>query len=129
MCLQAVDDDAPKKEGFGWKRFARRKGRLRRLFPGRGWAAPDEPYRIGKWHEAAETVLLAFRGKRYPSGFHIFRRKRDAERWFVLHNSEVRRVAFADAHTQGLQDTEPGRRTVVAQRMRILPRRAAEEPT
>jgi len=132
MCLSNVTDKAekPKAHGHGWKMFCRtRAGNLYGVLYGPCGATgynmrACNRYKPGTTHEAVIREL----GMRYPSGFHIYRRRVDAENAYGSSGKVVRRVRWSHQLALGVQRRREKGLCVVAKYMTILPEKGDAKP-
>jgi len=82
------------------------------------------PYETGRWYKAGDYILNENEQyMRYPTGFHTFLYKEDAEDWKDVQTStnfEVFKVEVSDIIASGCQYFSGRKEVVVSKRMRIL---------
>ena len=111
MCLDRLDPTIKRKSGKGYKVVSKRDGKYLSEFlhpDGRG-ASCKFKFPVGKWVTDKNTdiiVVFAGDGASYPSGFHIFKTKRAAERWglgfdFLPYRLVIIKVEYKDVVATG----------------------------
>ena len=120
MCLTILDDYEVKQD-YGWKVFWKKEGKLcADLFP-------HLPYPVNRWIKEKDYRALSGRREyirfpntsiRYPMGFHIFLKKKDARGWKNWWNERIRKVKFRKIVAKGWQR---GMKVIVAKEMLIIP--------
>ena len=109
MCLNVVSKKKPRETGFGWKVFGMLNGGLygdcftiAKVRPIDKWLK-EEDYRDAP---QKQTIGTGEYGVRYPAGFHIFKRKKDAKEWDFPRCTQIYKVEYRKAHAQGEQRIE-----------------------
>lgn len=109
MCLESngLDElkEPVKKIQYGYKVFDGVKGKY--YFPYEPLAGKHLVLR-GRWLHSSDIRIVTFswaggRHKTYPSGFHIFKYKKDALRWNCRNRGVVVRVRFRNLVATGYQ--------------------------
>jgi len=129
MCLDTVSKVKPRhKKGFGWKVFeVDSEGSLFPLYYLFGnttyhFTSPMRPIEIGKTYKNRRKVLIpiyrTYFLKSYSSGFHVFKRRRDAENYSSRKGyQKVCKVEYKNPTSYG---TQGGREVIIAQQMKVL---------
>ncbi len=112
MCLREVTSTTRdrKREGFGWKVFNIRDGKIYSECMSRKKAKKE-----GVWLKSQDNGKAL-----YPLGFHVFRTRKAARSWKNIDSavgSRVRKVRWRDFLAEGLQWGSPA---IVAKEMMIL---------
>ena len=105
MCLNTVSKRKPRETGFGWKMFDVRDGELYGEYYAPGMVRPiDKWLKEGDYKDPQGNMITFVPEPDYPAGWHIYKRKKDAENWAYLRLSVVvHKVEYRKAHTQGKQ--------------------------
>lgn len=125
MCLSTVDNTSGIEDGFGYKVF---------IVSVRGAMYPsvivtsEKALRMSRWLKAIQTPILANDLQYYMSGFHIFKRKKDAMKYLAGSGKDhvLARVAYRNVTSQGLQRIYGMKKSfydvpcVIASEMKIL---------
>ena len=121
MCLETVSKRKPKETGFGWKVFNERSdgGLYGNCY------IVDKVRPLDKWLNEGDYREHNPTGLDYPPGWHIFKKRRDAEEWPYSYGSKIHKVEYRKAHTKGTEATWPRRGlltgcVVVAKEIKIL---------
>lgn len=114
MCLQHITNKHKKDTGFGYKVFVKIKTKLYSEMFSIGTIRP-----INKWLKAKSKRIRTDFKENYESGFHIFKKRKDAVEWACLSNSEViRKIAYRKVIVSGIQSKAI---VIVAKEIKILP--------
>jgi len=120
MCLLKVVRpllDHEEQSGIGYKVFRKSlQGRLISLLREFGTVRQE-----GVWLKSSDETIRSIRGDLYPSGFHIYKKREDAEKLAkkaIRIENVIRKVSYRKAHTLGL-DVRNSAETVIAKEMLI----------
>ena len=123
MCLDTITAKNRNLSGTGWKVFTCIYNGY--STPCYGWGI----HASGKWIENFKSKIYYNKigALNYPSGFHIFKKKSDAE-WFLIWlyrgttgvNLLIKKVLYRQAHTYGTQFIASHAKVIVANEMKIL---------
>lgn len=103
MCLSTLDSPIKSEDGVGWKAFERVPG-LEETYitPVRGFLISSS----GQWVTDSNSRELPTDQSPptfYPSGFHIFLKKEDAEAYSIGDDFVVKKVRYAKVVASGIQ--------------------------
>lgn len=101
MCLNKVDDTSEIEDGFGYKVFiVSIKGAMYHNI-----MQCNKALRMDRWHKAIQTPIYSNYHQFYMSGFHIFKRKKDAMRYLAGSGKDhvLAKVAYRNATSEGSQ--------------------------
>jgi len=125
MCLDGVDSVTFSNVTHGYKVF----GTINNMILGEyynhdgtvNYEIPITPYQIGEWYKARDYTIKED-GISYPTGFHTFLYKEDAEDWIESPTIyKVFKVEISDIVASGYQHFRGKKRAIiVSKRMKII---------